>query len=231
MKKTIVILLFLLGGLAARAQFTVSYSAGYGKYGMSDLKKLMPELQRQYQDTYPELDFAVVDNFPGYLNHTLHIGYRLKNLHEVGVTGSFLTTGAKLSYADYSGEILVKLIANAYRIGGYYRFYLSEAAGWNWDPVTFYLGVSPAAVFSKLKSEGHIRIGSEIEHDPNPFKADKLSLSVVPEIGAGYRVLPWLGLHLGVGYDICLLTKLEELGDGKIDWSGVRFRGGVTIGF
>ena len=228
MKKIVIILVILFCGFAARSQVSVGYSVGYGKYDLKELKQIMPSQKEYYQNKYPELDFAIVDNFPGYVNHTLQVGYR-HTFHEFGATGSFLTTGAKLSYADYSGEISIKLIANGYRVGAYYHFYLLEAARWKWDPVSLYVGISPAAIFSKVKSESFIRIAEETEHDTNLLRDDNLSFTLLPEIGVRVAVLSPLSIQLSVGYDVFLGYRSVDLADYRINWGGVRLGGGVVL--
>ncbi len=126
MKKYIITIFCILSGaMGLHAQVSISYSTGYGDYKMKDMSWMLDASLQAVQSSL-SAGIRVTDNFPAHITHNLDVAYSL-NCHEVGLKGTYLTTGGKIAYADYSGKYYEKLTLNGYRIGAMYRFHFFRA--------------------------------------------------------------------------------------------------------
>ncbi|MFV0419350.1 MAG: hypothetical protein ACK5KT_11540 [Dysgonomonas sp.] len=258
MKKYIFIAFLLLISIGSKAQFTVSYSAGYGDYRMKDLKDDVKAAFANLQEQLP-VNLKILDNYPGYINHNVTLSY-IRNNHEAGITGSFLTTGAKMAYSDYSGEYMQKSTLNGYRVGVLYRFLHPVANPWPLGTLYVFGELSPAVIFSRHKENGHL-IASNSVLSRTSAKSKITQLSVTPAIGVRLNVTPNIGFHTSIGYDFNIdnnyyadieyktaTTVLSgtgsdlnstnnstsyktEYSEWKPDWSGIRFNLGISYTF
>ncbi|WP_080903332.1 hypothetical protein [Parabacteroides sp. Marseille-P3160] len=229
MKKTLLILFCLTAAFRVGAQFTVSYSAGYGRYDMGDMKNVLSTIQSQLNSAVPGLGLTNVDNFPAYINHTLDIGYKYK-VHEFGLKSSFLTTGGKLSRADYSGEYSVKMIVNGFREGIYYRnyFYTDEKDAGPF--FSLFAELSPNVMISHLKLKEGFSIADADDKYVDEENFTKVGFTILPQAGAKYNFTRTVGILITTGYEFSFSSGIEG-GDNKINWSGIRLAGGFSYLF
>ena len=230
MKKLLFISICLLLANVAMAQFSVSYSFGYGSYKMGDMKGFLENIQQHEEGQHPGLGAAVVDNFPAYMTHSVDVAYRIK-AHEFGVRGSFYSTGGKLSKQDHTGEYECKVTTNGYRQSLFYRYYFYSTAPRNKRVLSVFGEVAPAVIVSRVKIREHLTVYNEpIESDD--VTVDKVGFACLPQVGVRYNILPYLGFQVMAGYELSFSPKVSELAESpKIDWSGVRVSGGVYVSF
>lgn len=242
--------------IGSKAQFTVSYSAGYGSYRMKDLKDGVDAAFLKMKESMP-VNLKIMDNYPGYINHNITLSYIRQN-HEAGVTGSFLTTGAKIAYSDYSGEVMQKSTLNGYRVGILYRFLYPVANPWPLGTLSVFAEVSPAVIISRYKEKGQTAITNSLL-SRSSAKGNVTQYSVAPAIGARLNITPNIGFQLSAGYDFgfdgegtldyeSAITQLSNTGNDlssggnntnyqkgvaewKSDWSGIRINLGVSYTF
>lgn len=160
------------------------------------------------------------------------VGYRFDK-HEFGLKGGgFLSTGGKLSIKDYSGEYANSFTVNGIRVGGYYKGYFYAFTNDYGDPIfTFFGEVSPGIYVSEFKNQGSFVVHDE-ELDTFNNKHDASSFSLLLQIGTKYHIARKLTLGVSVGYDVAAKAEVEELTyPGSINWSGVRFTGGIGYSF
>lgn len=229
MKKVTFILFIILFSFQARAQFTVNYSFGYGTYKMNDMQDILKTALDQMNGTYPGLDARIVDNFPGYITHSLDLGYLLKQ-HEFGLRGSFLTTGGKISRADYSGEYEETLTLTGIQLKLYYRNYFYTSRINNNSSLSLFGELSPGIIFSKMKTGGHLTLDNQTQQ-MDQVKVNGTNFSVSPQVGIKYNLTPHIGFLISSGYDFNFGSDVDKLGGNKIDWSGFRVNGGVSYTF
>jgi len=234
MKKYILtLLLSIIMVSGAKAQFSVSYSAGYGDYKMNDMKDMMRSMLSSALSEYPQIPFAIVDNFPGYLNHTFDLSYKAGR-HEAGIRFSYLTTGGKVAYSDYTGEYSGELTLNGYRIGLNYRFYIPVAETGKSGSVSLFAEMSPGITFSNLKSNEYMRIFTHYSKASEELDMKANGISLLPQVGAKWFITPLIGIHIGGGYDFQLGSRLKYQKQKtyiKSDWTGFRFSGGISFTF
>ncbi len=234
MKKYILLLVFMaLTTLSIKAQFSASYRVGYGKYEMGDLKDLLKNMESSMQIQFPNIPFAIVDNFPGHIAHTIDLSYRFGR-HEAGIQGTYNTTGGKLAYSDYTGEYWGKLIVNGYRLGLSYRFYQPLTDFENLGSLSFFAEFSPAITLSNFKSEEYMRVFDEDQKSDDDLDLDAKGISLLPQIGLKWNITRNIGISVSGGYDFQLGSHFEYQGQKsniKSNWSGIRINGGISFTF
>jgi len=165
------------------------------------------------------------DYFPDYMTHTVSLGYVTKHSY-FGSQFSYLTTGGRLSRADYSGSYTVDMIMNGYRVGAFYRQNIHTKV----SPLDFYLQLGSGALASNLKMKEQVNVFSESAQDNNTLSG--IGMYLEPSIGATYRLAKYLHLSLGAGYEADFLGKLKYSGQETqvvANWSGFRLYGGFII--
>lgn len=231
MKKYIIATMFLLLCLGANAQFNISYAVGYGGYKMNEMKQLLETAFNTVVTTMP-VGTRIVDNFPPYITHNLDLSYKF-NRHELGLKSSFLTTGGKIAYSDYSGKYVEKLTLNGYRVGAMYRINFGES---KFDACTwsFFGELSPAITFTKLKYKATLDIYDPKVHQtaPDNVSTNETGLSLQPLVGSKLSLTRTISFFVSLGYDFEFGSKLATTNDMyRADWSGFRLNGGTTFSF
>lgn len=228
MKKTLLTTLLLLSSYCVMAQYMINYSIGYGSYKMGDMKSFLENVQSQVEGLHPELSTAIVDKFPAYILHSVDMGYRLKS-HEFGLKGGFYSTGGKISRQDYSGEYEYKVILNGYKTGLFYRnhFYTCNVQGKS--TLSLFGEISPSVIISQTKLSSHFVVDNQ-PIDTEKKQSHKIDFSVMPLAGVRYNIIPQVGIQLSAGYEVSFGEKAKKLaGNPRIDWSGLRVSGGITL--
>ncbi len=226
--KNFLLTILLLITFSARGQFSVSYAAGYATYEMSELKDLMETAYLQMAPTLPP-GTRIVDNFPGYITHTLDGSYLMKR-HEVGLKLSYLTTGSSIAYADYSGKYEEKITLNGYRAGLLYRIHTNPQA-LGTCKLSFFGELSPAVTRTSLKYRASIDFPEADVHEggDDPLSTDEIGYSVQPLLGCRLAVSPQLAFFISAGYDFEFGAKLSTTNDYyRADWSGIRAHAGLS---
>lgn len=226
-------ILILTFSVGAKAQLSVGYSVGYGSYDMDEMKRLLGSMKLALSGQFSDLPFAVADNFPGHVTHSLDLAYRIK-AHEIGLRGTYLTTGGNVAYSDYTGKYSAKLTVNGYRLGLNYRVYVPTVEVGS-GMLSFYAELSPGVMFTNLKSEEYMRIFDQTQYADEELDATATVFTILPQVGFKWDVLPSLGIHIGAGYDIQVTNSNFEYrglrSNVKPEWSGIRINGGISYTF
>ena len=230
-KQILLILLTFSCGLPLHAQISASYSAGYGSYHMGGMKDQLERHLHSVQGQIPGIPFEIVDNFPAYITHNANVSYRIKR-HEMGLQGSYLTTGGRIAYSDYSGEYSAEYTLYAYRLGIYYRFYIPLIKSGEQEKLHFFLEISPGILFNNFKADEYIRIFEESNSPEEDVKMKALGFSALPQIGFKWDINPYIGLFVSGGLDLTFSSNFKS-GTNKsyldADWTGIRAQGGVIF--
>ena len=172
--KKLVIILFLYYPIQAYTQgWAFEYSIGYGTYQLDDIKSLQHSMLNNY-------GLKETDCFPGYLTHSVLLGYDTKR-HHFGSNFSYLTTGGRLHRADYSGSYTIDMIVNGYRLGAFYRYYINTG----FSPLSVYLQVNPGVLFSSLEIKEQVNVYSESAQETTDLKG--VGIYFEPTIGVKYH--------------------------------------------
>lgn len=233
MKKIITLIFIALAAcITVSAQVRVSYSVGYGDYKMDDMNRLLDASLSLVAMELPA-GVAITDRFPGYVTHNLDATYAFKR-HEFGLKGTYMTTGGKIAYSDYSGKYSEDLTLNGYRVGVLYRLhflktYLGKL------PFSLYGELSPAITFTNLKYEALLSLPDYDINESNPednVSTKETGYSIQPMIGGQLFVSRNIFFTLSAGYDFEFGSKLSTTNNIlRADWTGFRVNGGVGFSF
>lgn len=223
MKKFLIILLLYYPIDTYSQGWSFEYSAGYGTYKLDDIKNLQHSMLDNSMLNYYGL--KETDCFPGYIIHSVALGY-VTGSHHFGAGFSYFTTGGRLHRADYSGSYTVDMIMNGNRLGAFYRYNINSSA----PHLNFYLQLGSGVMFSNLKMKEQVIIYSESKVDTEHLNG--LGIYLEPSIGAKYRFANWLNFSLGGGYEADFLGTmklLEQETQLKAHWNGLRLYGGIIF--
>lgn len=218
MKKLVIIIFLYYPILAYTQGWSIDYSIGYGTYQLDDIKNLQHTIPNHY-------GLKATDWFPGYVTHSVSLGYATGH-HHFGTNLSYLTTGGRLHRADYSGSITVDMIMNGYRLGAFYRYYIDTGL----TPLSIYLQMSPGVLFSNLEMKEKVTVYSESEQESTELKG--VGIYLEPTIGVKYRLTNWLHFSLGGGYEFDFLGTMKLSGqktEMESRWNGLRLYAGMIL--
>jgi hypothetical protein len=222
MRNTIILLCLLIlwpTGNAFGQKFELIGGIGIGQCRMQDLKKI----QDERLSTIP-LPAKITDDFPWTLNYSGELNVHLKNFC-VGFAYFFLSSGSRISYSDYSGELTMDITTSAHGFGPsiMYPFYRKDR---------FLIGgrLQIPLMFSLIKSKDYVRILDESETSSETLYS--FSIGLFPSIETSYNLSRW-SLKLDIGYLIDSKGRLVEDDNLTIyldnkdyyttDWSGFHF--------
>jgi len=218
MKKLLVILLLYCPTITYTQGLSLDYSIGYGTYKLDDVRS-------QQQFILDRYGLKATDCFPGYVTHSVALGF-VTGRHHFGSDFSYLTTGGRLHRADYSGSYTVDMIMNGYRLGLFYRNYLSTG----FSPLSIYLQSGSGVLFSNQEINEQINIYSESAEEISMLKG--VGIYLEPSMGAIFRFARWLNLSVGAGYEADFMGTLKLDGQEtqfKAHWNGIRLYGGIVL--
>ena len=222
----------LIVSTTASAQVRVSYSVGYGDYKMDDMNRLLDASLSLIAMELPA-GVAITDRFPGYITHSLDATYAFKR-HEIGLKGTYMTTGGKIAYSDYSGKYNEDLTLNGYRVGAMYRFHFLQTQVGTL-PLSFYGELSPAITFTSLKYKALLSLPDYDINESNPednVNTNETGYSIQPMIGGQLFATRNIFFVLSAGYDFEFGSKLSTTNNLlRADWTGFRVNGGVGFSF
>ena len=229
MRSIYLFILWLLVALPALGQYT-SFRArvGYGSYDMSDLKLLHQDLMSIYN-----VPIKATSAFPAYYNWQIQfMNHSRDGLNGLGFVWGHVSTGGRLAYSDYSGELRSDQLVRAENIGGMYERIIPVTENWSVVPA-----VQLLLTFTSMKSEELNRVYDY--SSINSIQFDAIGGGITPEVGVRYR-LGSLLVNAHIGYHLATSRELYRKGTGatylfrsngvriKPQWDGLR--GGITLG-
>jgi hypothetical protein len=200
---------------------------GVGKYHMYDLKDLQDEIATGYP-----VDARVVDDFPAYFNFKGSLLYEI-NRFGMGFSWSRYSTGARLHYKDYSGEISLKQIIKTDFLGLPFNYILNKS-----NPLNFCFRLEPGLTITKLSILEEVSLYSQSSN--NQYKFTSNSLGILVGTTVNYKTGRWQP-GISFGYFIDTKGKLYLDGDKnkqlvqndntsiKSDFSGLRI--GISLSY
>jgi hypothetical protein len=209
-------------------EFNVVLETGFGSYKMSDLK----EANKMVIESLP-FDAKITDNFPMYWNYKSCLLYSFTKLVTVGITGSYQSSGSRVSRADYSGEYFFDTKIRSFSPGVIVEFYYPV------DKFRISFSNEVGIEYTKLGLKEVIRVNTESQKNVYTFTSENYYYE--PAVKVSYPVSFFrLGLAAGYRFDF----KREDLSGSdsnygniilpdekpaKSDWSGIRL--GVSLSF
>lgn len=209
----------------------ISVDAGYGTYKFDELKQFQSDLLKNY----PGLPAKAVEKFPGFLNYSGSLEYRIYNNLWLGLTGGYYTTGGRNHIEDYSGEYKLDIPVYGIRTGGQLSYIFPTG-----KEIKPYVRLKGGALFSTVKTEEYFII-HDVDSTSNNYKFKGTSFFGEPSIGLIYKPVKKLFICLNAGYQFDLKGNLYKNGNKdealyfqsgdhvRANWSGLRLSLGASF--
>lgn len=219
---TIIMILISLGSFA---QIRIEATYGYGTFSLNDLREMNTEIAKNLP-----VEARITDDFPAQPVYSAGLYYQATDIVYIGVTGSYYSTGSRISYKDFSGELKIDNILTTYSPGIAAGFKLVD------KKLKLYEETRLLYSFSTLKmNEEIINTSDEMSFKSSAFQAEprfRLLYSIYGiELGlnAGY-LIDFGGKNRSVDNKDAILRyttgSKEEI---KTSWSGIRV--GASLGY
>jgi len=212
--------ILLTFSLAAQ-EFTIEYNIGYGAYKMEGLSNWL----ENSSSFIPLKKMKVTDDFPGYITHQMNLGMEWFNLHQAGISLTYMNTVWNKAVSDYSGSVDFRMRVKGVRLAPFYRFVLPD---FKEKKVRPYLQLTAGFVFNNGKIEG-ITISNNVR-DIESESLDGLNFFIEPALGCKIRLHKMFALNVNAGYQFDLTKSFKFEGQKAAthpDWSGLRVQGGL----
>ncbi|QQS35988.1 MAG: hypothetical protein IPM56_17395 [Ignavibacteriales bacterium] len=230
MKPLLVLLttLTLCGSVYSQARLQFFVKAGYNFFTMKDMKDLQNEFLNDMKLT--GINGAVTESYPAQPGFQFGFLLPIKRDPEddilLGAFMDFASTGGRVHYSDYSGEIKYDQIATSFSLGALLQINMTRS-----DPFIMDLCISPRVIFSTLNNEFLTRIGDTSQKETFRFTATSIAiepgLTPAVKFGALYVGLPvtyLLSFRSFLLYEKYSEAYLVNKNNDRltIDWSGFR---------
>ncbi len=179
----------------------ISIAAGAASFRMGDMKYL----QEHILSTYP-VEGKITSSFPPFTSASFTVFKQLYDHIRVGGRYNYSTTGAKSSYADYSGDIYTEFNAVSHRLGAYLSYLVLGG-----DRIELSLNGSLDANYTSMTIQSYYTIFNYSDGLSNKYRSISPSIAVGGELM--YK-LKKLSLGMEAGYLVDLKGNLKDTSDG-----------------
>jgi len=186
--------------------YGLTISAGAATSRMNDMKYLHEHIL----GTYP-VEGKITSSFPPYTSVTLSGFKQLYDQIRIGGAYSYTTTGAKSSYADYSGNISTEMTAISHRVGAFISY---RVLGGN--RLDLSLNGRMDANITSLTIQSYYEIYTYYNGASNKYRSISPSASVEAELMYNLKGFS-LGMIAGYLADLAGDLKDVESGNALLD--------------
>jgi hypothetical protein len=220
MRGSIAILIVVLAPFAANAQkWNITPSIFYGTFKMSSMKDFQKSMT-----SWGSFPAKVVNNFPGQIGYSIQAGYLISGRVEVGLRYQFTSTGGRVSYGDYSGEMRYDNLLRSNSYGIFTNIGISKSPKW---PVFFSFALG--RVHTDLEMKSYFRLYDD-SSSLTYYTGSSTNTFFNPAFNFNRKLNDHFRVFLGVGYEFQIHGDL--LGDEiTAEWDGVRISLGVNYLF
>jgi hypothetical protein len=221
--------LFLVGVHSTHGQsLSGEITAGYGTFAMGDVKSLLKEQHRSISG----LPAQITHNYPAYGVWTARV-LLVRGEGSVGINVKSMSSGARISYRDYSGKITLDHLASAKALGGSVARALWRSKQWE-----FRLRGDADVLVSRVQLKNQITVYDQQEEEVVDLRS--IGIALEPGTVLSYKKGRFsagldLGYFLNANGPLHLKGEPEfYLVDGSnnkiaANWSG--FRGSLGIAY
>jgi len=213
-----VVLVLLLVEMGSCQTFRLSFEAGYGSYDMGKLH----QAQNSAVTFYDGLGIKEVEKFPPFFNQNGSFLWYATPDFLVGITTGFLSTGARNSVADYSGNYKLDMLVSAYLYGleTEYDFRLR-------NHLKYFVNLRAGQISSTFELKENFVVSTTTLLNSTNTLMEK-NLFMEPATGIRYCFNKSVSLSLGVGY---LIDFAAYRNDKVTNWSGYQLKSGIAFSF
>lgn len=214
------------------SQARISFSTGLAGFNMQEMKKHQSELQAQYP-----VDVKIMESFPSFLFYELCMSGEVRDQWRLGGAIGFTSTGGRMHYRDYSGEIECDQFTTAWT-GAIQNEVLLNPTG----KVAIYLTGKVGAIFGRYDLDLFSEVNSVPYSESLEFKS--LNIFAEPGLMMSKSIVRSLSAHLTAGYNVNIYKGNQTLAEDSnlflqdnsgnvvsLDWSGFRIGVGLSVSF
>jgi len=228
-KRIIPLVIFCLISLSLKGQgFEFRPAIGWGTYAMADFKDF-----QQYAIPDIGVNVESVKEFPGYANFGADVLYYLNPSFGFGATTGYYSTGARNSYADYSGSYRMDIKARAVNFGGIVSY--KQEVGSN-----LFLGLELSSGIKLANIDIAEKLVIPSQGFDETYQFESHNWWMMPQVRISRYFFTDISFGIYAGYEYNAKSKIEtrenvlhylvgEHGPVKQDWSGTRVGVYVTI--
>lgn len=206
---------------------SVRLQLGYDFYSMSDLKKMQSDLVDFFRPE--DLQLKSTEKFPPYLSFEFQIVIPVRIINigygNIGGCVAYTSTGGRIHYKDYSGEVGIDQIVSRISFGGILESEIPRTTYFSQ-----FITVKGIFALTKLEYTEFLWISGGGTSESMDFRAYSFGIEAL--IGNQFTINPFL-LRFNLGYQFDLPSALKLKGkdayllDGdfnkvKANWSGIR---------
>lgn len=196
----IVFIFLFLENTNAQKILTVQLKTEYNYFSMTDLKDLQNESVLKLRNN--GINASAVGSFPAYYGFQLRLGLPVIfpniNNFDCGFLFDYSSTGGRVNYEDYSGEINFDQILRLYSFGAF----IEKSFPRN-EEFSYKLGGSIQLILGSLDFDFLTRIGKH--SDTENYNMDCVSLGFEPNVGATYTKY-----GVSIGFNIGLMIAIPS---------------------
>ncbi len=228
MKKLILFFIALIvPPLLKAGTFSIAVSPGYGMYSMKTLQRNLHKDLIEYKTDEYKVDYKAVENYPGNIFWGGELRYMYKSDHHIGIGYQYHSTGARLSYMDYSGELRTDIINEGNIL------YLLYNRQYNvTEDFAITLLINYNLIFTNMDILDYTQLGSDVTTDKTACYSFAHALSLGFDFSQRLGALE-LGIRVTFMHDMNNLIisgdymtdqkeKSEQLGETEAEWNGIR---------
>ena len=209
MKYKPTLLIFLLAALSNHVtaqKTTFGFETGYGTYQMTEFKNIL-ETSMSSNVIQPKK----TDDFPGYLYFRPYMGVEYRYFN-VGIGYTLLSTGARYSIHDYSGDYKL----DAQIIGNALGFYL-EIPLYTGERLKLLIAAEGGKIFNKINIKESLQLMdiNQPYNEQNNSNQTSNNLFVKPYLKAEYKTAKNINSTISIGYH-------KDITQNVADWDGIR---------
>lgn len=218
MNRKYIILVFLLiaqcYNLTAQ-KINIGYDIGYGTYEMTEIKQII-ETSMSSNVIQPHK----TDNFPGYIYFRPYLCIEYKHFN-LGVGYTLMSTGARYSIHDYSGEYKLdaQIVGNAVGLFLELPIYTS-------DRLKFLIAAEGGIILNKINIKESLQLNDigQPYNEQNNSNLTSYNLFAKPYLKAQYKIAKNINSTISIGYH-------KDITQIVADWDGIRACIGICYNF
>jgi hypothetical protein len=211
------------------SQVHASFSFGVAGFSMKEMKRYQPQIKMQLP-----VDAKIIESFPSYWSYEFSLTGEVNDWMRLGAITGYTSTGGRMHYADYSGEIACNQTTTAKMIGLQAEVLLNPNEG---PPVVFVC--KTGATLGHYTFDMLVDINHNADSEHYKFVANNAfiesGLNIYKQIIRNLSVTLYGGYNINVYKDKVKLTNNRDLylldQNGKpvhLDWTGFRVSVGIS---
>jgi hypothetical protein len=216
-KHTIIILLLLtaLSNQLTAQKTSFGFETGYGTYQMTEIKQLL-ETSMSSNVLQPQC----TSNFPGYIYFRPYVVFEYRNFN-IGVAYTLMSTGARYSIHDYSGDYKL----DAQIVGNAVGLFLELPLYTN-DKLKFFIAAEGGIIYNKINIKEILQLNDigQPYYDHNNSSLTSKNIFAKPYLKAEYKIAKNINSTISIGYH-------KDITQNVADWDGIRAGIGISYKF